>query len=120
MNRKLIISIQSEVDAIQDFKTGFLQAFKTGEYQDEHIYFTSPATLFQKITPKRWELIARLQDAGTVSIRELARLLERDVRRVHDDVSALIEEGIIERDEQGISIPFTEIHTDFTLKAKAA
>lgn len=31
MNRKLIISITSEADAMQDFKAGFLQAFKTGE-----------------------------------------------------------------------------------------
>lgn len=120
MKRKLTISIQSEAEAMQDFKAGFLQAFKTGEYQDEHIYFTSPSTLFQKITPKRWELIARLQDAGKVSIRELARLLNRDVRRVHDDVSALIEEGIVERSEQGVFIPFAEIHTDFTLKTQAA
>lgn len=120
MKRKLIISIQSEEQAIQDFKVGFLNAFNTSEYQDEHIYFTSPATLFQKITPKRWELIACLQDAGSVSMRELARLLNRDIRRVHDDVIALIESSIIERDGKDIMIPFAEIHTDFTLKAKAA
>lgn len=120
MNRKLIISITSEADAMQDFKAGFLQAFQTGQYQDEHIYFTSPATLFQKITPKRWELVAKLQEVGAVSIRELARLLNRDIRRVHDDVVALDEQGIIERNEKGVFVPFAEIHTDFTLKAKAA
>jgi predicted transcriptional regulator len=80
MNRKLIISITSETDAMQDFKAGFLQAFNTGSYQDEYIYFTSPTVLFQKITPKRWELITTLQEVGTVSIRELARLLGRDIR----------------------------------------
>lgn len=120
MNKKLIISIASEADAMKDFKAGFLQAFKTGEAQDEYIYFTSPTTLFQKITPKRWELLEKLQKAGTVSIRELARLLQRDIRRVHDDVVALEAEGIIERGENGVSVPFAEIHTDFTLKVKAA
>ena len=120
MSRKLIISITTETDAMQDFKAGFLQAFNTGSYQDEHIYFTSPTALFQKITPKRWELIAKLQEAGTVSIRELARLLGRDIRRVHDDVTALMAENIIERDGNGICIPFAEIHTDFSLKTKAA
>jgi len=120
MSRKLIISISPETEAIQSFKDGFLQAFQTSEPQDEYVYFTSPASLFQKISPKRWELIAKLQDAGLVSIRELARLLKRDIRRVHDDVSALIDEGIIERSEDGVFIPFAEIHTDFTLKAKAA
>lgn len=120
MTRKLIISITSEADALQSFRAHFLQAIKTGEPQDEHLYFTSPTRLFQKITPKRWELIARLQESGTISIRELARLLGRDIRRVHDDVVSLAEEGIIERSEAGVSIPFDEIHTDFTLKAKAA
>ncbi|QTR44647.1 hypothetical protein J9253_11400 [Thiothrix litoralis] len=55
-----------------------------------------------------------------VSIRELARLLRRDIRRVHDDVVVLAEEGIIERDAGGVFVPFAEIHTDFTLKTKAA
>lgn len=119
-NRKLIISITSEADAMQDFKAGFLQAFNTGSYQPEHIYFSSPAALFQKITPKRWELIAKLQETGTVSIRELARLLGRDIRRVHDDTVALIEEGVVEREGNGVCVPFAEIHTDFSLKSKAA
>lgn len=105
---------------MQQFKTGFMEAVSNGKPQDTHIYFLSPAALFQKITPKRWELIAKLQEAGTVSIRELARLLKRDIRRVHDDVVALEEQAIIERSGAGIFIPYEEIHTDFTLKAKAA
>lgn len=120
MSRKLIISITTEAEAIQNFKTGFLQAFDTATPQDECIYFTSPTLLFQKITPKRWELIAKLQASGTVTIRELARLLNRDIRRVHDDVVALEQNGIVERGEDGVSVPFSEIHTDFTLRAQVA
>lgn len=120
MSRKLIISITSEAEAIQAIKAGVLDAIETGEPQDAYIYFLSPATLFKKITPKRWELIAKLQQVGTVSIRELARLLQRDIRRVHDDVVALEEQQIIERNEAGVFIPYQEIHTDFTLKAAAA
>lgn len=120
MNRKLIISITTEAEAMRDVKAGVLEAIKTGEPQDAYIYFISPATLFRKITPKRWELIAKLQDVGAVSIRELARLLGRDIRRVHDDVVALEEQRIIERCEDGVFVPYEEIHTDFTLRAKAA
>lgn len=120
MTNKLIISITTEQEAMQQFKAGFIEAVNTGKPQDTHIYFLSPAALFQKITPKRWELIAKLQESGVVSIRELARLLKRDIRRVHDDVVTLEEQSIIERTEAGIRIPYDEIHTDFTLKAKAA
>ena len=96
------------------------QTCNTGSYQDEHLYFTSPTVLFQKITPKRWELIAKLQEVGKVSICGLARLLGPDIRRVHDDVTALMAENIIERDANVIYIPFAEIHTDISLKTKAA
>lgn len=120
MTNKLIISITTEQEVMQQFKADFMDAVNTGKPQDTCIYFLSPTALFQKITPKRWELIAKLQEAGTVSIRELARLLKRDIRRVHDDVVALEEQSIIERSEAGICVPYEEIHTDFTLKVKAA
>ncbi len=57
--------------------------------------------LFSVITPKRWELIEHLQKIGPSSIRGLARSVERDIKRVHDDVSALSDWGIIERAEDG-------------------
>ncbi|WP_446699441.1 HVO_A0114 family putative DNA-binding protein [Agrobacterium pusense] len=57
--------------------------------------FASPAQLFSVITPKRWELIEHLQKIGPSSIRGLARSVERDVKRVHEDVSALSDWGII-------------------------
>lgn len=88
-------------------KQGFLKAAKTGSYQGEHFAYESPAALFREITPKRWEL--------------LARELDRDVRRVHDDVTALIEVGLIEKTADGkVCVPFTEIRIDSVLKAAAA
>ena len=40
-------------------------------------------------TPKRWELIAMLREAGPLSVAELARRLERNVKNVHTDVAQL-------------------------------
>ena len=82
--------------------------------------FSSSAQLFSVFTPKRWELIERLQKIGPSSVRGLARALGRDVRRVHDDVMAMIEWGIVERNEAGkVLVPFDVIHIDFDLKAAA-
>ena len=53
-------------------------------------------------------------------MRELARQLKRDVHRVHDDVKALKELGIIDQSDKGIQVPFDKIHTDFTLSREAA
>ena len=43
---------------------------------------------------------------------------ERDVKRVHEDVAALIDVGLIEKTEHGrIHVPFDVIEADFELRA---
>jgi len=80
--------------------------------------FESPAALFRVLSPKRWELIERLQALGPVSVRGLARALERDVKRVHEDVGTLIEVGLIAKTERGkIHVPYSVIEADFALRA---
>jgi predicted transcriptional regulator len=58
--------------------------------------------------------------AGALSIREIARRVERDVKAVHADVHALLNAGIISKTAEGrIVFPFDTIHVDFVLKAVA-
>ena len=54
-----------------------------------------------------------------MSIRELARRVERDVKRVHEDVTDLIDLGLFERAESGIVCPFSKIHVDIGLAVAA-
>jgi predicted transcriptional regulator len=90
---------------------------KTGDYQGVLFEFESPAAMFRLLTPKRWELLETLQTKGPCGVRELARLLERDVRRVHDDLSVLLEADLVEKTEEGkLIVPFGEIHADFVLR----
>jgi predicted transcriptional regulator len=118
--RTLAISLTDSKSSMQQMKASAIQAWKTGKYQGETISYATPAQLFKVFTQKRWEMIAHLQTLQhPVSIRELARELKRDVRRVHDDVQVLLAEGVIEKDGAGIAIPYAEIHTDFTLKKVA-
>lgn len=121
MSRIATIRIQRDTDAaIKEMGGKFVQAFKTGEYQGEFFTFESPSALFRQITPKRWELIEKLQSEGPQGVRALARALERDVRRVHDDVKALIELGLVEKTGDGkLCVPFEQIRADFVLKAVA-
>lgn len=115
------IYIRSHSASMAAAKQGFLKATKTGSYQGEHFAYESPAALFREITPKRWELLARLQQTGPLAMRALARNLERDVRRVHDDATALIEVGLIEKTADGkVCVPFQEIRIDSVLKSAAA
>ena len=51
-------------------------------------------------------------------MRELARRVVRDVRRVHDDVEVLAELGLFERtDRGGVVCPFDAVHIDMRLTA---
>jgi predicted transcriptional regulator len=65
-----------------------------------HISFESMEGLLKVLTPNRWRLLRALRTSGPSSIRALAGALERDYRGVHADVSALIEAGLIERNDR--------------------
>lgn len=116
---KAVLRIRRDVDtALKDMGKRFTLAWKSGRSSAHVFTFESPAALFRVLTPKRWELLERLQRLGPSSLRGLARSLERDVKRVHEDVAALVEIGLVEKTERGqIHVPFTVIEADFELRA---
>ncbi len=106
-----------------DWKTALRAAGKravtgleTGEYQGETLNFETPGAFFSRLTERRWELLDALLGSGTVGVRELARRLGRDVKRVHEDAATLAELGLIEKDERGaLNCPFENIHVDMMM-----
>lgn len=98
----------------------FVAAWKSGKAAGDVFEFESPAALFKVLTPKRWQLVEQLQAIGPASLRALARELERDVKRVHADVAALLATGLIIRTRDGqIEVPYDVIQADFALRAVA-
>ena len=65
------------------------QAALQSTYQGEVLNFESPGQFFGQLTEKRWALVRTAQGKGELSVRELARLVGRDVKRVHEDVVVL-------------------------------
>jgi predicted transcriptional regulator len=62
----------------------------------------------------------RLQTTGPTTLRGLASELDRDVKRVHEDVSMLIKHGLVVRTaDRKICVPYDVIHADFDLRAVA-
>src|SRR3546814_14021943 len=54
--------------------------------------------------------------AGPLGVREIARLVERDVKGVHTDLTALCKTGIVERvDDAKYQFPYDALHIDFTV-----
>ncbi len=114
-DRYLTITLQP------DWKGGLraaAQAAKAGTYQGEVLNFETPAQFFGQLTERRWDIVRRAQGKGELSVRELARLVDRDVKRVHEDVVTLADLGLLERtDSGGVVCPYTSMHIDMYLKA---
>lgn len=88
-----------------------------GQSQGEFIMFTSVELLWKVLTAKRWEILRLMAGEGEMSIREVARRAQRDVKSVHGDVTALIDAGVIERVGHGVRFRYDAVHVVFTLKA---
>src|SRR3546814_5978098 len=68
------------------------------------------------------DLLKAMAGAGPLGVREIARLVERDVKGVHTDLTALCKTGIVERvDDAKYQFPYDALHIDFTvIGSKAA
>lgn len=83
--------------------------------------FPSYEDLHRTLTPKRIAIIDVMAGKGPLSMREIARLVGRDFKAVHGDITALINIGLIDRDDiGGVVLPYDELHIDISLHADAA
>ena len=93
-------------------------AAKSGTYQGEVLNFETPAQFFGQLSEKRWAIVRAAQGKGEMSVRELARVVGRDVKRVHDDIVILAELGLLERtDSGGVTCPYSSMHIDMYMQA---
>lgn len=115
MINTIILDVRQPANAMGDF----VSAWKTGQSrQAARISFATPELLWQVLTAKRWELLKALCGAGPMSIREAARRVERDVKAVHGDITALLEAGVIDKTTDGqIEFAFDAVKVEFLLQA---
>lgn len=110
-------TVTLQVATRDEVKRRALEAF-TGSRLGSRISFASPELLFRILTAKRWELIRAMTGAGPLTIREVARRVSRDVKAVHSDVHALLNNGILQKTDAGLIVfPFAAIHVDVMLRA---
>lgn len=93
---------------------------KHGSAGRARITFRSPESMARVLTPTRWTIIQAMTGAGPTGVRELARRVQRDVKGVHNDASALATAGIIDRTEDGKYLfPFDAVKVNFELRPAA-
>ena len=106
------LSVASRDDLNRRARSAF-----AGEAQGAHISFASAELLWTTLTRKRWEILRAMTGQGALSIREVARRVERDVKAVHGDVHALLDAGVLEAAAGGVVFPYDAVHVDFMLTA---
>ena len=82
---------------------------------ETHVTFESWAGLAAVLSPKRVELLRHVHRHPAATVAELARTLERDYKRVREDVEELAAAGLIERDAAGVRADYGEIRTAIAL-----
>jgi len=108
-----------EVRSLADTLADAARAMDAGQGDAEaRIGFASPELLWRVLSVKRWELLKAMCAAGPMSIREAARRVNRDVKAVHGDVSALLDAGVLCRSPEGqVEFPFDAVKVEFMLQA---
>jgi len=112
--RTLTISFEPDMDVtMAQFAERAKRGIATGQYQGEHFNFANPALFFGRLTAHRWDIVTCLLGQGAVGVRELARRLGRDAKRVNEDAKILVDLGLLEKTERGaLCCPYERIHID--------
>lgn len=98
--KKVLLIVESPTKALNRF-VGELKN-PTGKFRGvELISFPDYETLGKVITGARLELLHVIRSGKPKSIQELARMVERDFKNVHQDVALLAEFGLIDLKETG-------------------
>lgn len=107
-----------------DARTRFLEAGRRALAGDEveaapSVNFVTYDEMHRVLAPSRLAIVKALAGQGPLSIREVARRVNRDVQAVHRDVTTLIKAGVIDRTEAGIAFPYDRLHFDYDVSAAA-
>src|SRR5437016_7867696 len=108
MERATMKTVTLEVASRDEVTRRTLDAFR-GKKQRARISFETPELLWKVLTAKRWELIKVMAGQGPMTIREVARRVDRDVKAVHGDVHALINAGLLDKTNNQVVFPFDAI-----------
>lgn len=121
-----MMSKQHKHIGVEDSDRGFRRFAETwhraesGEIDQAeiHLNFESFSTLASVLTPRRVELMKELRQQDGLSIRALSKLLKRNYKNVHTDVSVLLDVGLIQRSEKGLlTVPWDVIDSHVRLVA---
>jgi len=113
-SQTLLVTVQSDDELYRDGREA-LERLSRGESVDkpDTFAFETSELLFETFNPRTMALLETISDSEPESIRETARLVERDVKNVHEELTELDRLGVIRFEDSGRSkrpvFPYEEI-----------
>lgn len=119
MKRKIEVRVGDLSGALDRFEQAWQRGVSGRSRNTEiRLTFESLPVLLKSLTPARWTLLEAVKRSGPMSINKLARLLGRNYKNVHTDVTRLVELGLIERvQDQRIAVAWDTITAEMKLAA---
>ncbi len=113
--RTVILGIETQSDVTRRILATARGQRKAG---DDRISFETVGELWRVLAPKRMEIVRVMTGAGPLTIREVARRVNRDFKAVHADVTMLANAGVVERTDRGAGeLPDDRGHGSFDMMA---
>ncbi len=98
----LVVTVKSSSEFHDDITDGIKTLEQTDTVDSTPtLSFTSYDDLMETLTPRALELIEAIRREEPASINETARVVDRDVKNVHEELSRLAQLGIIFFEEDG-------------------
>ena len=119
MKKQIKIGVGDAVTTAKDFVEAWKLAERGEKVQERNmLHFENLEVLLKTLTPGRWSLLKKLHANGPMSIRALAKDLDRDYKNVHTDVRRLENIGLIGRNKDDcIIVPWDIVEARLLLAA---
>ena len=100
----LVVTVKTSSEYHDDVTDG-IEALEQGDTVDSTptLSFTNYDDLMKTLTPRVLDLIEAIRWEEPASINETARVVDRDVKNVHEELSRLAQLGIVFFEEDGQS-----------------
>ena len=119
MAKKIHIGVSDSTSTARDFIDAWKRAERGEKVEiQQRLNFENIETLLKALTPGRWALLKTSRTKGSMSIRALAKALDRDYKNVYKDVRRLESIGLIGRTQDNkIEVPWDIVEAQLRLAA---
>lgn len=87
----------------------------TPDNPERHVGFETFELFAHIMTPRRLELLRHVHRHPPRSVRALSIALGRDYRRVHEDVEALVNAGLLDRDGTALRADYDTVRMETSI-----